>query len=197
MFLLFIILFLAAYFIGAIPTGYWICKVFFGIDITKHGSGNIGASNVARIKGKIFFFPIFLIDAGKAFGMLYFSTFVLCKYGCCNVPNYIILIATALLLGNAYSIFIKFKGGKGVATSVGIIAFILPMNFFMLFAFFWLVILTITKQAFLASLSSMFFLICISCYLNSTSSTQKFLLLVIFLWLVFRHQSNIKKILLF
>lgn len=190
----FISLLIGSYFVGAIPTGYWFCKFFYGIDITKLGSGNIGASNVARVKGRFMFAPVFFIDAGKAYTYLYFSEFILNDFcGCLHPCKYIICISLALLIGNAYSLFIKFQGGKGVATSMGTIVYLLSINYFIIFACFWVIILAFFRQVFVASLGAMFLLLAIIFYFDHFNSNQIFLVICIFVWLIFRHQSNIKK----
>ena len=93
----FFLIFMVAYVIGSLPSGYWFTRFFFSIDITKHGSGNIGATNVARIIGKPFFMLIFLFDAGKAYGTLYAAQ---AFFG--SQPDTCLLLSGALLIGNAY-----------------------------------------------------------------------------------------------
>lgn len=189
---------IVAYLAAAIPTGYWIGRVFCGTDLTKHGSGNIGASNAARVLGKKLFFPIFFIDAGKAFALLYFSQIILAKfYMKPQILNYTMIVAMAILIGNAYSIFIGFKGGKGVASSLGLVAYFLSFKFAVAFAFFWIAILATTKHAFIASLGAMFLLIVTFLTVGSHKDFQPqlFLLGLIFLWMIFRHQENIRKLL--
>jgi len=112
---------ITAYLIGSIPTGYLVAR-FQGIaDIRNHGSGNIGATNVARSLGKGYFFLILLLDAAIAFLLLYF----LSKTGASQ--PLLIIASAALILGNAYSCFLGFKGGKGVATSLGILLALNPL----------------------------------------------------------------------
>lgn len=110
-----------AYLIGSIPTGYLIARLHGVADIRNHGSGNIGATNVARSLGTGYFFVILLLDASKAFLLLSF----LSKAGMSQ--PFLILAGASLLLGNAFSFFLGFKGGKGVATSLGILAALNPL----------------------------------------------------------------------
>ena len=99
---------LLAYLIGAIPTGYLIARLKGVRDIRQHGSGNIGATNVSRLLGIHYFFIIFFLDAGKAF--LFMNTIK--PY----FPiDYLYFFAGILLLGNTCSLFLRFRGGKGVA----------------------------------------------------------------------------------
>lgn len=110
-----------AYLIGSIPFGLIIAKGICGIDPRTAGSGNIGATNVARLCGKFYGFLALLCDVLKGVVpvvmALYFSF----------TPTFIMLVAFSTLLGHVFSCFLRFKGGKAVATTVGVIA---PLAFF-------------------------------------------------------------------
>ena len=192
----FIILLIFAYFVGAIPTGYWFCRYIFNIDPMQFGSGNIGATNVARILGNIkYFFLIFFVDAAKAFLTLLLADVILSqKYAVVEVQNCLLLLSITLLLGNSYSVFIHLKGGKGVATTIGIVAYIIPSPLVFIFALSWIVILLYTKQVFLASLGSAFVLT-FSYWLlfYSPGNLLAYFLLFVCYWLVVRHRNNIQK----
>jgi glycerol-3-phosphate acyltransferase PlsY len=187
-----------SYFVGAIPTGYWICKLFFKIDVTQYGSGNIGATNVARVLGGIrYFFIIFLIDAIKAFVMLYLTDFILQSYlqdFTVNARQQIMLICgAALLVGNALSVFLRFKGGKGVATTVGILLYLVPGHLIMLFILAWLLILGLTRRVFLASVGSAFVFAAFYGLLYSFSDALFPFFCVLFLWILIRHKDNFRR----
>lgn len=109
----------AAYLIGSIPTGYIVVKLYNGQDIRKIGSGSTGATNVKRVMGKKWFFIVLLLDAFKGalpvvLAKVYVSAFA--QIGL--VP---VLCAVAVILGHSKSIFLKFSGGKSVASGVGTI----------------------------------------------------------------------------
>lgn len=140
---------IAGYVVGGIPTGYWFSQLAFGKDILHHGSGNIGASNVARVHGKKFFLLIFALDALKAFLFLHF--FQWC--GATTAPALMIVVAV-LLLGNAYSPFLWFKGGKGVSTVVGILVALYPWPLAICFAVVWIIVLVLFERPYLASLAA-------------------------------------------
>lgn len=113
------LLLVLSYLIGAIPSGYLLLKVFYGIDPRTQGSGNIGATNVARVTGsKILFFIIFFVDAVKAAGAVYLVQFL--------VQNHFLTLGAAalVLLGNMYSCFLNFGGGKGVSTILGLLCIV-------------------------------------------------------------------------
>jgi acyl phosphate:glycerol-3-phosphate acyltransferase len=173
---------LLAYLIGAIPTGYLIAKLNGIADIRAHGSGNIGATNVARFLGKHYFFIIFFIDAGKAFLCMYF----LQPY---FDYNYLCLFAAILLFGNGYSIFLHGSGGKGVATICGLIANVYPTAFLPLFAV-WLLIFFITHTVGIASVGAT---ACLPLYAYSTHNNSFFLFsLFAATLIIWKHKSNIQ-----
>ncbi len=187
-------LLVGAYLIGSIPTGYWLAKLF-GVDITKQGSGNIGASNIGRVLGKKYFLPIFFIDAGKAYTALLLCSQVLSLFLPITILTgniiYVHLLASlALLLGNAHSIFMRFKGGKGVATLVGILFFLYPLFFALVFAFCWLVTLIIIKIPARASAVALIALIALginSFWVAAITSLQFYFLFFLILWISWRH----------
>jgi acyl-phosphate glycerol 3-phosphate acyltransferase len=112
---------LAAYLIGAIPFGYAIYYAVRGEDIRKVGSGNIGATNVGRQLGFRFFVIIFALDVAKGLlPTLFFPTLVQRATGQA-VPDLRVLVALATILGHNFPVYLKFRGGKGVATSLGAI----------------------------------------------------------------------------
>lgn len=174
-----------AYVIGSIPTGYWLAKLLYDVDIRQHGSGNTGATNVGRILGKKYFFLVMMIDACKAYAFLVMVN----RYGL-NETWYLLCIAGCLLIGNAHSLFLNFQGGKGVATALGILSFFLPFWMIIFFSVFWGLVFFLTTFAFLASLITMFvvFTVYVICF-GTTLFT--FFLIVLFIWLLLRHHSNI------
>ncbi|MFH1832096.1 MAG: glycerol-3-phosphate acyltransferase [bacterium] len=196
--MLLVALFVLAYLIGSIPTGYLICRYCFNIDVTQHGSGNIGATNVARVLGKgiKYFVFIFLIDAAKAYLSLYAANYFFVHnllINAAQVQNYILLLACAVLLGNAHSIFLKFKGGKGVATSLGIIVYLIPVSLVLLFLASWLIILAFTRRVFMASIGATIIMTGMYGYLYFTGNNLLFyFLIIICYWLILRHRANIK-----
>ena len=185
------ILLVIAYLVGSIPTGFLFCRYFFNLDITKHGSGNIGASNVARVLGKKYFLIIFLIDAFKAWVVVSGGMF-LCSIAACSLAATHVgyLLAFAVLIGNAYSVFLNFGGGKGVASTVGIIAALLPQLFVVCFMGCWLLMWVITKQPFIASLMALC-IVMVGNYYWPTDVSMMFLGAV-WLWVVMRHCSNLR-----
>lgn len=189
---------ICSYLIGAIPTGFLFARYLFSIDITQHGSGNIGATNIGRVLGGVrYFILIFLIDAAKAFGCLYVIQHLLQRMMTQqDVSNVLLIAGMALLLGNAHSVFLRFKGGKGVATSLGIIAYLIPSQLIIFCLGSWLLLLLITRRAFMASIGAILFLNIM--YVSRFQAPDNFLMYFLFailLWIVWRHKSNIKEFL--
>ena len=174
-----------AYLVGSIPTGAWFAKWWFGIDIRQHGSGNIGASNIARVLGTIFFIPIFLFDACKAYLMLLIGSLFIQEM---HKPLFMYTVAALLLIGNAHSIFLRLRGGKGVATVVGIMLYVMPA-FVGIFACTWVLLFAVTRKPFMASLGAMVFTTGI---LGMHNRTHLPFLLCIIGWLVYAHRANLK-----
>lgn len=117
------------YLIGAIPTSYLLAQKLMKLDLREHGTGNLGATNASRYLGPYFFFIILFLDAGKAVGALLLAQAFL--------PDIALVgqlwCAAMLLIGNAYSIFVNFHGGKGVSTSAGILSYFLPFHLLMVY----------------------------------------------------------------
>ena len=120
MFVEIFILFLLAYLCGSIPFGMLIAKTQ-NIDIREHGSGNIGATNVTRIIGKKLGFITLIGDVLKGWVIVFLASQWFEK------PIFIALAGFMVFFGHLYSIFLRFKGGKGVATGLGIFSFIMPL----------------------------------------------------------------------
>ncbi len=139
-----------AYLIGAIPTGYLIARLQGIADIRQHGSGNIGATNVARLLGVKFFFLIFMLDALKSYGCLVGVSYYVSLLDPSVSEPACFWAAAALLIGNGYSVFLNGSGGKGVATSAGILLALFPMLVALLLGI-WLVLLAITRTVGIAS----------------------------------------------
>lgn len=181
-----IIVSLFAYIIGSIPTGFIVSRLWGVQDIRAHGSGNIGATNVGRVLGYRFFILVFILDALKAFAFLKMMQLFTCHF------NNLVIIALFLLLGNCYSLFLQFQGGKGVATLLGILPVIAPFYITCIFLTCWLLVTAVTKVPALASLSAILLLTIISYF--TTSHLFYFFLLVCFL-ITWRHRSNIVQLL--
>jgi len=108
-----------AYLLGAIPFGYLTARWFRGIDIRTVGSGNIGATNVGRVLGFRFFLFVFTLDLLKGFLPTYFLPKLVAELSGKAVPELGVFVALATIMGHNFPVYLKFRGGKGVATSLG------------------------------------------------------------------------------
>ncbi len=191
----FIISCCVGYLVGAIPTGFWIARIFFGIDIRQHGSGNIGATNVARVlKDKKYFFLVFLLDFSKAFLMLWGASFFSNFFHQPLSQFQLMIIATLLIIGNGWSVFLKFKGGKGVSTTAAILAFFLPFWFPFILLFF-VCLMVVTKRVDVAALSTITAVTFLH-FIPFFSVRIDLIPLFIFLtmWSFWRHKDNMVRI---
>lgn len=179
-------LIILAYLIGSFPTGVIVGKLFFHKDIRKYGSGNIGTTNTFRVLGPVAGIVVFLIDFFK--GTLATLLPVIFHLG----PHYLCLFfGLAAILGHAFSIFLKFKGGKAVATSAG---FLLGYNvhFFLICAVIFIPTLLITSMVSLSSLISIVLIFIASFFFHDIAlSVISGLLVVLIYW---SHRSNIKRL---
>lgn len=142
-----------AYFIGSIPTGYLFGKAR-GLDIRKTGSGNIGATNVFRTLGKKAGIAVLLIDAVKGFlPAKYLPGFFLHGATPETYEYFSMLAGMFAILGHNYTCWLRFKGGKGIATSAGVLVALVPMALLITFAA-WLLVFAISRYVSLASIAS-------------------------------------------
>ncbi len=174
---------LGAYIIGSLPMGYWIAQ-WAGIqDIRRHGSGNIGATNVARLLGMHFFFVVSALDALKAFLYLkYMYELGFSSFG-------VMLCAYALLVGNAHSFLLEGSGGKGMATFAGIMLALNPLLCIALFAT-WMTALSYVRVVGIASVITVCLLPVYALFFMDFYGFM-FLLGIAF-WIVHRHKENVR-----
>jgi glycerol-3-phosphate acyltransferase PlsY len=175
------------YFVGALPIGYWYARYIHNIDITKRGSGNIGATNCERvIGGRFTFILIFLADALKAAGYLWVvQQLVITSF------NFYALVAGMLLLGNGISCFLGGQGGKGVSTYIGILAILMP-QLLIPFLLTWLLCKVATYSSAVASVCASG-IIPLFYFFQAKNYTQEsmFFLCCVAVWIMLRHKSNI------
>ena len=121
MILLYLLLIIASYFIGAIPTGVVLARAFSGKDIRQEGSGNIGATNVTRVLGKKLGALTLAGDLLKGFLPVCVGSYLVSSL------NVVCLMGCAAFLGHLFPVYLKFKGGKGVATALGVFLYLSPI----------------------------------------------------------------------
>ena len=147
----------AAYLLGSIPTGFLVARAK-GIDIRTVGSGNIGATNVFRIVGKPAGIFVLLMDALKGFAACWWLVNLVVQLFSIT-PGEIdclrIIAGVAVVLGHNYTCWLKFKGGKGIATSAGVLAALVPLAMLICLAV-WVILFALTRYASVASIVAAF-----------------------------------------
>lgn len=183
-----------SYFLGAIPTAYIAGRLLKSIDIRKHGSGNVGATNVFRVLGKWPGIIVLVLDILKGVVAV---TLVGDMFGLTAVGQRV-LLALVAVVGHNWTVFLDFKGGKGIATSLGAliglaikIAFIRPVLFFTLLA--WLAVFLATGFVSLASIVAAVFLPIIMA-LTGQEFPLVVLGVILCVFIVVRHRPNIKRL---
>jgi len=145
------LLIFTAYLLGSIPTSVWIGKSFYGIDVREFGSGNAGATNTFRVLGKKAGIPVLIIDILKgtaAVALAYLSGF---EQQSDEFINLQLGLGIAALIGHIFPVFAGFRGGKGVATILGIVVCIVPVSCSLVLVVF-LIVLFSTRMVSLASM---------------------------------------------
>jgi glycerol-3-phosphate acyltransferase PlsY len=121
-------LIIGAYLVGSIPTAVWIGKAFYGIDVREFGSGNAGATNTFRVLGKKAGFPVLFIDILKGSAAVALAFIGPIAFESPDFRNLQLGLGVAVLIGHIFPIFAGFRGGKGVATILGVVMCILPLT---------------------------------------------------------------------
>ena len=172
-----------SYLMGSIPFGLILTKVFLKKDIRQVGSGNIGATNVLRTGNKLIGYLTLVLDVLKAAIPVLYIKF--------NFPELVYISSLSAFIGHVFPIWLKFKGGKGVATYVGIL-FSINYFFGIIFIVSWLIIFFISKYSSLGSILSSL-LIPIFIFLNSSYENQYFFI-IMFVLILYTHRENVKRL---
>ncbi|MDP4524246.1 glycerol-3-phosphate 1-O-acyltransferase PlsY [Bacillus halotolerans] len=178
------LLIILAYLIGSIPSGLIVGKLSKGIDIREHGSGNLGATNAFRTLG---------VKAGSVViaGDILKGTLAAALPYLMHVDIHPLLAGVIAVLGHVFPVFAKFKGGKAVATSGGVLLFYAPLLFITMVAVFF-IFLYLTKFVSLSSMLTGIYTVIYSLFVH-----DKYLLIVVTLltvFVIYRHRANIKRI---
>lgn len=183
----FLIISFSIYVIGSIPFGLIIGKIFYNTDLRKHGSKNIGATNAYRVLGLLPSLVIFLADAAKGslgvwLGLNFNET----------APVYAILGGVLAIIGHNWSVFLKFKGGKGVATGLGVIAMLVP-KVTLIVLLLWIAIAFMTRYVSLASILAAF-MVPILTYYFEYAREYLYFAIVAAIFVIYKHKENIYRL---
>ena len=183
----FFCLIILSYFFGAIPSGVWIGKIFKSIDVRDYGSKNSGATNSYRVLGAKLGIAVLIIDVLKGFIPLYIASKFNLAY------NDLVILGLVAILAHTFSCFISFKGGKGVATSLGVFLFLAPVITLILLVIFILVVY-FTKYISLGSITAAL-LLPIFTFFTHRDSYLFALSVIIAIFVIYRHKTNISRLL--
>lgn len=188
------LLILTAYLLGSIPSAIWIGRLFYGIDVREFGSGNAGATNTFRVLGKNAGIPVLLLDIGKGVLAVSLASFSDFPSHSAALINYQIALGVAAVLGHVFPLMAGFRGGKGVATLLGVALAIQPMGAGMALVVF-LIILLAFRYVSLASMCAglSFPVIVLTVLPHSTVSLLIFSCMVAAL-LIITHKKNIQRL---
>jgi len=178
----YLIIALGSYLLGSIPFGFILTKFFLKKDIRNLGSGNIGATNALRTGNKLLGYATLMLDITKAILPVLFV-----KY---NYPDYIFIAALSAFLGHVFPVWLKFKGGKGVATYVGIL-FSINLVLGLIFIFCWAATFIISKYS---SLSSLVASLIVPFYLIIFENYYSIFFIIMFVLIFYTHRENVKRL---
>ena len=178
----YLIIILITYLLGSIPFGFLLTKIFLKKDIREIGSGNIGATNALRTGNKIIGFTTLLLDILKAVTAVTFIKF--------SYPSYIYVASLCVFLGHVFPIWLRFKGGKGVATYVGIL-FSINLFFGFIFIISWLIVFLISKYSSLSSITASLIL---PIYIFFFENYNPLIFITMFVLIFYTHRENVKRL---
>lgn len=187
------------YLFGSFPAGYLAGRLA-GVDIRAHGSGNIGATNVLRVLGKKWGYSVFFIDAFKGFAAVRLTIFLVQRLPAAQpyAEYFAILAAVMCIVGHTFPVWLRFKGGKGVATSAGALFGLMPLAvpFIILL---WVITFEITRYVSVASIVAAISLpIVVGLFLRwkfLEGSALFYFSILIALLVLWRHRSNFSRLL--
>ena len=178
----YLIIALASYLLGSIPFGFILTKIFLKKDIRDIGSGNIGATNALRTGNKLLGYGTLILDISKAVLPVLYVKF--------NYPEYIFITSLCTFLGHVFPIWLKFKGGKGVATYVGIL-FSINLILGLIFVVSWAFTFLLSKYS---SLSSLIASLIIPVYLIIFENYNSIFFIIMFVLIFYTHKENVKRL---
>ena len=178
----YIIIFFGSYLLGSIPFGFILTKIFLKKDIRNIGSGNIGATNALRTGSKLIGFATLALDITKGIITVFYVKL--------NYPDYIYIASLSTFLGHVFPIWLKFKGGKGVSTYVGILISINSI-YCLIFIISWGITFIISKYS---SLSSIIACLIIPFYIIFFENYNSIFFIIMFVLVLYTHRDNVKRL---
>lgn len=183
--LAFVVLLVAGYLVGSIPFGLVIGKLFYGIDVREHGSGNFGTTNVFRVLGKKAGVAVFILDMLKGYIPAALGAWLF-------QPWFAIFIAAAPVIGHVYPIYLKGRGGKGIATGAAVVLALVPEVFVIIFGV-WIVLVLVTRYVSVASLTACT-LVPVLAFVLDEPTPYKIAGILVAALLWWAHRGNLKRL---
>lgn len=178
-----------SYLLGSIPSAFLLTRLITGKDVRQYGSGNVGATNATRVMGFSYGVLVGAMDILKGYLAVMVAQTLLAG----NISIYFVLLAALLaIIGHNWSVFLNFTGGKGVATTFGVILRLLP-SLFLVYAVIWLLLVLISKYVSLASIIGAISLPIVT-FLLDLELAYVIFTLILALFIIIRHQANIKRL---
>jgi acyl phosphate:glycerol-3-phosphate acyltransferase len=190
-----VILIILAYLIGSIPTAVWVSKSVFGIDIRDYGSGNAGATNSFRVLGSKWGSFVMLVDVTK--GIIATSLYILIPFYLNNElarTNFMIALGMVAVIGHIFPIFANFRGGKGVATLLGMALAIQPMVALLCLVVFLITLLSTRFVSLSSMLAGVAFMVLILFIFNEKETIYRLFAIIVAMMVVVTHQKNITRL---
>lgn len=184
-----------SYCLGSIPTAVWISRTVHGIDIRDYGSGNAGATNTFRVLGSRWGSIVMLVDVLKGFiGTSLYIFLPIYLLDELQRTNFMIALGLAAVLGHIFPIWAGFRGGKGVATLLGMAIAIQPIVAVCCLAIFFLVLLLTRFVSLSSILAGICFMVCILFIFNEKEPLYRIFAVLVALMVVITHQKNISRL---
>ena len=190
-----VLLTLLAYLIGSIPTSIWVSKTKFGIDIRDYGSGNAGATNTYRVLGAKWGTFVMIIDVIK--GAIATSLWVSIPYYYTNElhrTNFMIVLGLVAVLGHIYPIWAGFRGGKGVATLLGMALAIQPAVALLCIVVFLITLIATRFVSVSSMLAGIAFMVLILFIYHEKETSYRLFAIIVAIMVVVTHRNNIKRL---
>lgn len=184
-----LLLALAAYVAGATPTAYWVGRFFYRKDLRTLGSRNLGATNALRVLGWRAAIPVIVVDIFKGFAPVWWFPGLDGQ----TAPWWTVVYGAAAIVGHVFSFWVRFRGGKGVATSAGVLVAVAPVAV-LTGAVAWVVTLLATRTVSLASIVAAVTVGMAGLIVPGTGMSEKAFLGFIALFVVWAHRSNIRRL---
>ena len=178
----YLIVAISCYLLGSIPFGFLLTKIFLKKDIRDIGSGNIGATNVLRTGNKFIAYTTLILDITKAIIPIIYIKL--------NSSELLYITSLSVFLGHVFPLWLKFKGGKGVAVYIGIL-FSLNLIYGLVFITFWLLTFLISKYSSLSSIIASF---AVPIFLIMINDNNLIFFWIMFILIFYTHRENVKRL---